>query len=49
MKDGTCQAGDVAIITPYKAQQQYIERNLCFQDFVFNLFPVPMGEIRLPV
>ncbi|CAK9054120.1 unnamed protein product [Durusdinium trenchii] len=28
MKDGTCQAGDVAIITPYKAQQQYIERKL---------------------
>ncbi|CAE8641354.1 unnamed protein product [Polarella glacialis] len=28
LRDGTCKAGDIAIITPYRAQQQYIQQKL---------------------
>lgn len=33
-----CTARDVAIITPYKAQQQYIERKLALIPFLYSIF-----------
>ena len=33
-----CTARDVAIITPYKAQQQYIERKLAVISFLYSIF-----------